>query len=90
MAQTERSPSSNNDPASYPQNVAGRTLAPYLLDIIRRHLTTQAPRLFTDEAGAALNCLDLRNGAQGVLMPSSPSAQLKFPVRFLAESHQEC
>ena len=55
------------DPGSYPQNVADHILAPYALDTIRQRLDKQAPRLFTDEAGAALDFLDLESGAGGML-----------------------
>ena len=63
----QQSLTSVNAPENYPQNVASRTLAPYILDTIQRQLKNQAPRLFTDEADAALDFLDLGNGAQGIL-----------------------
>ncbi len=62
----EPSQNSNNDAANYPRNVAGRSLAPYALDAIRHQLDKQAPRLFTGEAEAALDILNLANGAQGM------------------------
>lgn len=67
MAQMEPPPTSDNDAANYPRNVADRTLCPYALDAIRYHLDSQASRLFTDEAEAALDTLTLANGAQGML-----------------------
>ena len=72
----EPSLASDNDPGNYPQNVASRTLAPYVLDTIRQQLHTQAPRLFSDEAGAAVDFLDFGNGAEGIwnVIPSRCSA----------------
>lgn len=61
MAQMETSLISSKN---YPRNVADRTLAPYTLDAIRHQLDLQAPRLFTDEVQAALDFLDLGNGAE--------------------------
>ena len=66
MAQIKQSLTSNNDPGNYPQNVAGHTLAPYILDTSRQQLNSEAPRLFTGETGAALDFLDLGDGAQGM------------------------
>lgn len=63
MAQMETSLISSKN---YPRNVADRTLAPYTLDAIRHQLDLQAPRLFTDEVQAALDFLDLGNGAEGL------------------------
>ena len=76
MAQIKQSLASENDPGSYPQNVASHTLAPYILDMIRQQLISEAPRLFTGEAGAALDFLDLDDGAQGIFnaVTSSSSA----------------
>ena len=68
MARLQQSLTSDNDSGSYPQNVAGHSLAPYILDTIRQQLTSEAPRLFTGEAGAALDFLDLSDGAQGILL----------------------
>ena len=65
MAQIQQSLISDNDPGSYPQDVAGHNLAPYILDTIRQQLKLEAPRLFTGEAGAALDFLELGDGAQG-------------------------
>lgn len=56
-----------NDARNYPRNVPDRTLAPYALDAIRRQLDTQARRLFTNEDQAALDFLDLGNGAEGMV-----------------------
>lgn len=65
MAQMAQSLTGDNDPGSYPRNVAGLTLAPYVLDSIRQQLNTQSSRLFTDETGAAVDFLDLGNDAGG-------------------------
>lgn len=62
----EPSLDSYEDAKNYPRNVAGRTLAPYVLDAIRHQLDTQAPRLFTNEAQAALDFLDLGNRGEGI------------------------
>ena len=90
MAQTQQSLTSENEPGSYPQNVASHTLAPYILDTIRQQLISEAPRLFTGEAGAALDFLDLGDGAQGIFNAiSSSSSALHSQTRFLADSHQQ-
>lgn len=68
MAQVTQSPTSDNGSGSYPQNVAGHTLAPYILDTIRQQLSSEAPRLFTGEARAALDFLELNDGAQGMVV----------------------
>lgn len=88
MAQIKKALTSDNEPGSYPQNVAGYTLAPYFLDTIRQRLSSEASRLFTGEAGAALDFLDLGHGAQGMfnaIIPLSRSAlhhRLDFwPIR---------
>lgn len=66
MAEMAPSLTSYDDAQNYPRNVADRTLAPYALDAISHQLTTQAPRLFTDEAQATLDFLDLGNSAEGM------------------------
>ena len=55
----------NSSANDYPRNVVDRTYAPYVVDTISHQLNTQAPRLFEDESKAALDFLDLRNGAKG-------------------------
>lgn len=55
----------SNDAKNYPRSVADRTLAPYVLDAISHRLNTQAPRLFTPEAEAELDFLDLGKTAAG-------------------------
>ena len=90
MAQIQQSQTSDNDTESYPQNVAGHTLAPYILETIRQQLNSEAPRLFTGEAGAALDFLDFGDGAQGMFVQCHPlePLSLKFPIRFLANTHR--
>ena len=56
----------NNDAGSYPRNVADCTLPPFALDAIRQQLDQQAPRLFADEADAALDFLDLYDSSEGM------------------------
>jgi hypothetical protein len=51
---------------TYPRNLTDRRLAPYTLDAISQQLHMQASRLFSDEAGAALDFLDLGTNAEGV------------------------
>ena len=65
MAQILPSLTWYNDAKNYPRN-SDRTLTPYALDAIRHQLDTQASRLFTDEDQAALDFLDLGNGAEGM------------------------
>ena len=71
MAHMEPSLASYVDAKNYPRNVADRTLAPYALDALGHQLNAQAPRLFTDEAQAALDFLDLGNSAEGMFNVSS-------------------
>lgn len=66
MAQMEPSLTSYHDAKNYPRNVADRTLTPFALDAISHQLNTQAPRLFAEEAQAALDSLDLAKGAKGM------------------------
>ena len=66
MAQTVTTPNSYDDAQNYPRNIIDRTLAPYVLDAIRHQLDTQASRLFSDEAQAALDFLDLGSHGQGM------------------------
>ena len=63
----ERSLTACDDGKNYPRSVADRALAPYTLDAIRHQLDAQAPRLFTDEAQAALDFLDLAKDAEGIV-----------------------
>ncbi|KAF6229253.1 hypothetical protein HO133_007369 [Letharia lupina] len=60
----EPSLTSYHDAKNYPRNVADRTLTPFALDAISHQLNTQAPRLFAEEAQAALDSLDLAKGAK--------------------------
>lgn len=71
MAQTLPSASWWDDAKNYPRN-SNRALTPYALDAIRHQLEAQASRLFTEEGAAALDFLDLGNGAQGMwnIIPS--------------------
>lgn len=64
MAQIDQSFTWCDDAKSYPRNLADRTLAPHTLAAIGRQLDSQASRLFTDEAQAALDFLDFGNGAE--------------------------
>lgn len=66
MAQTLTSLNWCDDAKNYPRT-SDRTLTPYALDAIRHQLDTQASRLFAEEGQAALDFLDLGNGAQGML-----------------------
>ena len=66
MAQIVTTPNSYDDAQNYPRNITDRTLAPYVLDAVRHQLDTQAPRLFSDEAQAALDFLDLGSHGQGM------------------------
>ena len=55
-----------NDFKNYPRNSATRALAPYAMDTFARRLEEQSNRLFTNEAKAALDFLDLGNNAGGM------------------------
>ena len=66
MAQIVSTPNSYDDAQNYPRNIIDRTLAPYVLDAVRHQLDTQASRLFSDEAQAALDFLDLGSHGQGM------------------------
>ena len=78
MAQIVTPPNSGDDAQNYPRNINDRTLAPYVLDAIRHQLDTQASRLFSDEAQAALDFLDLGSHGQGMsIILSSKGMKLR-------------
>ena len=58
---------SYNESKSFPRNLPDRVLAPYALEAIGQELDTQAPRLFSNEAQAALEFLDLGKIAGGMV-----------------------
>ena len=61
------SPLSYDNANNYPRNVVGCTLAPYTIDAISNQLNAQADRLFTAEAHAALDFLELEENAEGIV-----------------------
>ena len=58
-------PMSCNGSRLYPRTLVDGVLAPYALERIGHELDKQAPRLFSDEAQAALDFLDLEKTARG-------------------------
>ena len=66
MAQNVSSTTPLRIPKTYPRNVGGGALAPYILDSLDDHLNKHALRLFSDETRAALDFLDLGEVAKGM------------------------
>ena len=73
------------------RHVGSSGLAPYVLERLGGRLKAEAPRLFTEEAQAKVDFLDLGQDATGgcsiISSPRFPQVDLRNTFRFLAKSY---